>query len=38
MTVAEIDGKVVGVLHTEENWVRSIGLLPSEGGSELAHD
>ena len=28
MTVAEIDGEVVGVLHIEENWVLSIGLAP----------
>ena len=28
MTVAEIDGEVVGMLHIEENWVRSIQLAP----------
>jgi ribosomal protein S18 acetylase RimI-like enzyme len=28
MTVAEIDGEVVGVLHIEENWVRTIQLAP----------
>jgi len=28
LTVAEIDGAVAGVLHIEENWVRSIQLAP----------
>ncbi len=36
MTVAEIDGEVVGVLHIEENWVRSIELAPERKGRGIA--